>query len=508
MFDHRDIEDIQELGIDQAQVMAQIQVFRQGVPVLDILRPATIGDGIIDCSMDQWRHWARKFEQQSNALEVVKFIPASGAATRMFGFLFDFLNSFDPNQHRLNTYLTLPENQAIAKFYNNLKEFPFVDLIRQRIRELYPEFKTWTKEKRFYTMVSVLVQEHGLNFGGLPKGLIPFHRYKKNIRTAFEEQLYEGAFYAATKDEVYTHFTFSPEHLEGFKNEFSQIQSRLERHTKKNYHISYSFQKDRTKTIAVDLENNPFRDDQRRLVFRPSGHGALLENLNEVNADVVFIKNIDNVIIQEEVPEMALYKKGLAGILLDYQSKIHEYLKALSSKPEAVSMEALNAFLWKSFGLRTLPKTAEEAYELLYRPLRVCGVVANTGAPGGGPFWIQDEDQIPNLQILEGAQFDKDNSRHMDVFSQATHFNPVDLVCGLRDHEGKPYDLMNYRDQGMSFIAHKTHQGKPLKALELPGLWNGAMAKWHTVFVAVPLETFNPVKTVNDLLAKAHRPLI
>lgn len=508
MFDSRDLKDIQELGIVADQVMAQIQVFEQGVPTLDVLRPATIGDGIIDCSADQWRNWARVFEQQSNALEVVKFVPASGAATRMFGFLFDFLSAFDPNQQRLNTYLSQPENQAVATFYRNLKEFPFVDLIRQRIRQLYPEFKTWTKEKRFYTMVSVLVQEHGLNFGSLPKGLIPFHRYKKNIRTAFEEQLYEGAFYAGSKDEVYTHFTFSPEHLDGFKKEFSQIQSSLERHTKKNYHISYSFQKESTKTIAVDLENKPFRDEHGRLLFRPSGHGALIENLNEVNADVVFIKNIDNVIVQEELPGMALYKKGLAGILLDYQLKIHQYLRTLSTKPEEVSMDALNAFLWKSFGMRTLAKTAQEAYQLLYRPIRVCGVVANTGAPGGGPFWIQDEHQVPSLQILEGAQFDKNNSRHMDVFAQATHFNPVDLVCGLRDHEGKPYNLMNYRDERMSFIAHKTHQGKPLKALELPGLWNGAMAKWHTVFVAVPIETFNPVKTVNDLLAKAHRPLI
>ena len=507
MFNERDLKDIQDLGLDQDQVLAQIEVFERGIPWLDVLRPATLGDGIIDFNNDQWRVWAKSYEQQSKSLEVVKFVPASGAATRMFGFLFDFLNSFDPENERLNDYLAQPGHEAIAKFYAHIKEFPFIELIRQQVRQHYPEFKTWTKEKRFATMVSVLIQEPGLNFGSLPKGLIPFHRYNKNILSAFEEQLYEGSFYAGLHDEVYTHFTFSPEHLEDFKNEFSRIQSRLERQTKKNFHISYSFQKEHTKTIAVDLDNKPFRDEQGRLVFRPSGHGALLENLNDISADVVFIKNIDNVMAQDEVPVMALYKKGLAGILMDIQSQVHSFLKELSSKPDEVSLEQINAFLWKTFGTRALPKTPQQAYQHLYRPIRVCGVVANTGAPGGGPFWIKEELEGTSLQILEGAQFDKDNKRHMDVFAQATHFNPVDLVCGLRDHEGEPYDLMNYCDQGMSFIARKNHQGQLLKALELPGLWNGSMAKWHTVFVAVPLDTFNPVKTVNDLLNKAHRPL-
>lgn len=507
MFDNRDLKDIEDLGLNQAQVLGQIQVFKQGIPSLDVLRPATIGDGIVDFDNDQWRTMAKSFERQSQTLEVVKFVPASGAATRMFGFLFDFLHSFDPEKDRLNEYLAQPGREAIAKFYANIKEFPFIQLIRQQVRDLYPGFKTWTKEKRFATMVSVLIQEPGLDYGNLPKGLIPFHRYQKNILSAFEEQLYEGAFYSGLQDAVYTHFTFSPEHLEGFKNEFSRVQSRLERQTKKNFHISYSFQKERTKTIAVDLANEPFRDNQGRLVFRPSGHGALIENLNEVDADIVFIKNIDNVMAQAGVPEMALYKKGLAAILLDVQTKVHTYLKALSTNGEAVALEEVNAFLWKRFGTRNLPKTPEEAYQLLYRPIRVCGVVANTGAPGGGPFWIQDAEHKTSLQILEGAQFDKENKRHMDVFAQATHFNPVDLVCGLRDHRGVPYDLMQYRDEQMSFIARKNHQGQPLKALELPGLWNGAMAHWHTIFVAVPLETFNPVKTVNDLLNKAHKPL-
>lgn len=506
MFNDRDLEDFKTLGIEESQVLSQIELFKNGTPFINVLRPATIGDGIIECDDQQWRNWVKIYDGESSELDIVKFVPASGAATRMFGFIYDFLNSFNPDEHSLNEFLNLPGHESIALFYNRLKEFPFIELIRQKVRELYPEFKSWTKEKRFVTMVSVLVQEHGLNYGALPKGLIAFHRYKKNIRTAFEEQLYEGAFYTGSQ-EVYTHFTFSPEHLERFKHEFDTVESRLERQTKKSFHISYSFQKDRTKTIAVDLENKPFRDDQGRLVFRPSGHGALIENLNEVNADIVFIKNIDNVMAQEHVGEMAHYKKGLAGILLDYQSKVHRYLQALSSNPAEVDMKELHVFLWKSFGLRTLPSTPQKAYELLYRPIRVCGVVANTGAPGGGPFWVQDQDGA-RLQILEGAQFDQSNQRHMDVLAQATHFNPVDLVCGLRDHHGTPYELLNFCNRDMSFIAQKSHNGKPLKALELPGLWNGAMANWHTVFVAVPAMTFNPVKTVNDLLNKAHRPLI
>ena len=507
MLKKRDLVQLENLGIDPAQVHAQLGFFERGLSLLNVLRPATLGDGILSPEPAQFGQWVKAYDHAKDALQVVKFVPASGAATRMFGFLYAFLDHFDPERHKLNDYLSQPEHEAVARFYNGLNEFPFTSLIRAYIRQHHPEFKTWTKERRFYTMVSVLVSESGLNFGALPKGLIPFHRYKKNVLTAFEEQLYEAAFYAAVHDEVYTHFTFSPGHLDLFKDEFKRIKTRLERRTKCTFNIAYSFQKDRTKTITVDPRNVPFRDASGALVFRPSGHGALLENLNDIHADIVFIKNIDNVMVREGVLEMATEKKALAGHLIELQKQVYVFLTAIEETPDQVHLDEINSFLWRSFGVRELPKTLDEAFNYLYRPIRVCGVVANTGAPGGGPFWLQDE-KGTSLQILESAQFDSSNPSQMDIMAKATHFNPVDLVCGLRDHHGKPYDLMSFCNPELSFIANKSFEGKPIKALELPGLWNGSMAGWNTVFVSVSIGTFNPVKTVNDLLAKAHQPLI
>ncbi len=507
MLKKHDLVDLEKLGIDQSQVQSQLNLFERGGFDLNVLRPASVDDGILAPDPNQIKQWIQIYDQEIDHLQIVKFVPASGAASRMFGFLYVFLNNFDPETDNLNDYFSQPGNKAVAQFYNRLKEFPFITLIQNYLRQHYPEFKTWTKERQFYTIVSVLVYEPGLNFGSLPKGLIPFHRYKKNVLTAFEEQLYETAYYAAVKGQVFAHFTCSTDHLDCFKDEFERIKTRLESQTKCIYNLSYSFQKDRTKTIVVDTNNRLLRDTEGKLVFSPSGHGALIENLNDIDTDLVFIKNIDNVIIRQRVPDMALGKKALAGLLIHLQNKVYDYLRAIENNSDFVNLDKVNSFLWKNFGVRELPKTLDQAFDRLYRPIRICGVVANTGAPGGGPFWVQNEKRT-SLQILESAQFNQSNSGHRDILARATYFNPVDLVCGLRDHNSNPYDLVKFCDSNMSFITDKVHQGKPVKVLELPGLWNGSMAGWNTVFVAVSSNTFNPVKTVNDLLNEAHRPII
>ena len=507
MFSSQDRDQIEKLGKTPEQVLQDMITIEEGYPALNIIRAATLGDGIQGFDQEQQNLLASYFDQKILGLECVKFVPASGAASRMFQFLFDFLTDYDPDQTTLKDYFSHPDHQDVQIFFKGLADFPFTNAIRSHIRGVFPDFKTWSKGHRFYCMVEVLLLDNGLNYGALPKGLIPFHKYKKYATTAFEEQLYEAAYYAATGQDLQVHFTFSEHHLTLFKTEFDRIKTRLKRANKSNTQISYSFQKTKTQTLAVTLENRPFRDDEGHLLFRPSGHGALIENLNDIDADVVFIKNIDNVIAQDLVPEMAFYKKVLAGHLLQIQDTVFNYLRGLQKTPKSVDLNAIHGFLWNTFGIKNLPNGPKELTDLLNRPIRVCGVVANTGAPGGGPFWVRHDQDKTTLQILEASQFDAGSSRQRDILQQATHFNPVDLVCGLRDFNGDKFDLMAYRDPQMGFISEKSYRGKQLKALELPGLWNGAMANWHTVFVAVPLSTFNPVKTVNDLLQKPHRPL-
>ena len=352
-----------------------------------------------------------------------------------------------------------------------------------------------------------MLEEKGLNFSNLPKGLIPYHKYNKYITTAFEEHLYETAYYGSVNNNAYLHFTFSKKHVDFFKKEFQAVKNRVSKKTKTEFHISYSFQKQETDTIAVKNDNTFFRNSNGECLLRPSGHGALIENLNEVDADIVFIKNIDNVVVEEYVEEIAHYKKVLAGKLLWIQKKIFTYLRLIDK--ESISLEMINeikSFLWNELNIKEAPNDAESIFNILNKPLRVCGVVKNTGAPGGGPFWIKNQDETTSLQIVEIAQINPDDKRQQIIVSEATHFNPVDLVCALRDYKGNKFDLSKYVDPNAGIITQKSQDGKPLKALELPGLWNGAMADWNSAFVEVPLATFNPVKTINDLLHNEHRP--
>ncbi|GAB5398722.1 MAG: hypothetical protein Aureis2KO_03070 [Aureisphaera sp.] len=506
MLTEKDIDQIEAHGLTLHKVYKQLETFSRGIPFANVITTASLGNGIQAINDDAQKGLENYYDSKKDELDVVKFVPASGAATRMFKFLHEFLDNFDPEKDVFRTYVKNNPSQDLEAFFSSLSDFAFVNEVRKKVREMYPDYKKSSKGKRYYCFANAMLSKKGLNFGDKPKGLIPFHRYKKYATTAFEEQLIEAAGYAAVKDDVYLHFTFSEKHVESFKDEFNAVRSRVSRKTKKTYHISYSFQNKDTDSIAVTPDNKPVRDKKGGLIFRPSGHGALLHNLNEVNADVVFIKNIDNVAAQEYNTEIGCYKKVLGGKLLQLQSKIFGYLKKLQGEVTLDEVKEIQSFIWNDLDVKDIPHGISAMIEFLDRPLRVCGVVRNTGAPGGGPFWVKNSEGQVSLQIVEKSQIDVGNERQQGIVNEATHFNPVDIVCGLRNYKGEKFDLMQFADPHTGIIAEKSENGKPIKALELPGLWNGGMAHWNTIFVEVPLITFNPVKTVNDLLKKEHRP--
>jgi len=506
MLTEKDIEQIEDNKQTLNQVIKQLEIFTRGIPFVEIITTASVGNGIQQLEGSQAEELEKYYERKRNHLDVVKFVPASGAATRMFKFLHEFVESFNPSESSFRSFMKTHGTNAVEVFFEGVKEFAFLNNLRSKIREIYPEYKQSNKGERYHMMAKTVLDERGLNYANLPKGLIPFHKYAKYATTAFEEQLYESAYYAAVGDEVYIHFTFSEEHVDLFKQEFEGIRGRLSRNTKKNFNITYSFQKKETQTIAVTKDNKPFRDADGKLVFRPSGHGALLENLNDIDADIIFIKNIDNVAAQEYVDEIATYKRVLAGKLLAVQKKAFDYLKELEGNVTMDRMREMHSFIWNELNIKDIPGGKSDLIELLDRPIRVCGVVKNTGAPGGGPFWVKDDDGFTSLQIVETSQINTNDSRQRAILQEATHFNPVDLVCGVRNYKGEKFDLLDFCDPETGFISMKSEGGVPVKALELPGLWNGSMAHWNTIFVEVPLITFNPVKTVNDLLKKEHRP--
>ncbi len=508
IFSLYDIRQIKAQGQSISQIEKQIETFKKGVKPVKIVAAATLNNGIEAISEDNQKKLIALYESQQDNLQIAKFVPASGAATRMFKFLHQFLHDYNPNEQDLKTYLsqTAIKNPLIT-FFENQKRFAFNKKWKNRCKKLHPYARKSTKGLRWHQLTQVLLSKKGLNYGKLPKGLILFHCYNHRSATAFEEQLYEAAYYASVGKDAFLHFTFSEEHVKKFKKEFKKIHERLKRVTGVTAHISFSFQQKQTDTIAVDIDNNPVRDAQGKLVFRPSGHGALLTNLNDLDADLIFIKNIDNVATREYIQETANYKKLLAGKLLWLQGQIFSLLEKLDDEniDESLLNEA-RSFLFNHLHCKNPPQTLWDIKALLNRPLRVCGMVKNTGAPGGGPFWVIDENEKVSLQIVELAQIDASDESQQNIVNKATHFNPVDIVCGIKDYKGEKFNLTYFTKPDWKIISQKSLDGKPIKALELPGLWNGAMANWNTVFVEVPLSTFNPVKTVNDLLKPTHQP--
>jgi hypothetical protein len=505
MLTQDDLNLISAKGISIQQIDEQLNQFKKGFPFLPVVASASIEKGIKYIPGDEQPvfldAWLAYLEQNK---EIVKFVPASGAASRMFKDLFEFLSSDR----------TFPDSSFEKAFFAGIHRFAFYEeLNKYCLLNEGLSIDQLMAAGLYKPVVENLLYEKGLNYGQLPKGLILFHAYPDGARTAMEEHLVEGAFYACNKSRrVNVHFTVSPEHKALFKILTDEKKLEYAQKFGVDYRIDFSEQKSSTDTLAADSENNPFRENGS-LFFRPGGHGALIENLNDISADVVFIKNIDNVVPDSFKPVTVRYKQLIAGVLVNYQQRIFGYLELIDSgKYTHEQLLEMLYFLQNELCVKNPEtKVLEDGELILYikskldRPLRVCGMVRNAGEPGGGPFLAINSDGTISLQVLESSQIDLKKPEKKALFEKGTHFNPVDLVCALKNYKGRKFDLPQYVDKNTGFISLKSKNGKELKALELPGLWNGAMSDWNTVFVEVPIETFNPVKTVNDLLRPEHQ---
>lgn len=506
MLTKQDLQQIESLGISEAMVEHQMEQHRKGFPYLKLQAAASIDNGGImaptvkerDGFLAEWERY------QAEGRKVVKFVPASGAASRMFKDLFAFLDA--PYNE--------PTSAFEKEFFDNTRQFAFRKLLCKSCKADTQSSVCDLKEAgRYKEIVKHLLGEKGLNYGNLPKGLLLFHNYEDEPRTPLEEHLVEAALYAASNGEANVHFTVSHDHLQLFKDKVAEKLEKYEKAYNTRLHVSFSEQKPSTDTLAVNPDNTPFRNEDGSLLFRPGGHGALIQNLNDVEGDVVFIKNIDNVVPDNLKGDTVTYKKLLGGILVHLQKRIFAYLSVLDEGGcSRKQLDEMVYFLEKELcckreGVSELDDNALVEYlrKKLNRPIRVCGMVKNVGEPGGGPFLTYNDDGTVSLQILESSQIDNNNAEYVKAFKEGTHFNPVDLVCGIRDYRGNAFHLPDFVDHNTGFISSKSKNGKQLKALELPGLWNGAMSDWNTVFVEVPLSTFNPVKTVNDLLRPEHQ---
>lgn len=505
MLDSKALIQLTAKGITEKQIEEQLACFSKGFPYLEITASASVEKGINvipkedqDGLMNEWDAYLEDDKK------VVKFVPASGAASRMFKNLYEFLSA------SYNEPVTPFEKQ----FFEGLKKFAFYDTLNACcVENTGKDISALLVGKGYKQVVRLLLGESGLNYGQLPKGVLLFHRSEKEVRTAMEEHLAEGALYAKNNlGKVNLHFTVSPEHRVLFESLVAKKRELFEQKYSVDYDVSFSVQKESTDTIAVDMDNQPFRNEDGSLLFRPGGHGALIENLTDIDADIIFIKNIDNVVPDSFKFSTVAYKKLLAGLLVRLQRQIFDYLKLIESgKYSHDQIEEMIRFLQNELNVRNPGiKLLEDAELVLYlkrkfnRPIRVCGMVRNSGEPGGGPFFAVNPDGTISLQILESSQIDLNNPQKKALFEEGTHFNPVDLVCGVKNYKGEKFDLLEFVDKNTGFISQKSKDGRDLKALELPGLWNGAMSDWNTVFVEVPVETFNPVKTVNDLLRPEH----
>ncbi len=505
MLTQQDLKQLAQKGISEQQIETQLGQFKTGFPFLKLEAAAAIGHGIVAPDNKEGKQYVEAWQQYKAAgKRVVKFVPASGAASRMFKDMFAFVDAdYDK-----------PTTDFEKKYFDNIEKFAFygeLDAVCQKNNG--KGIKALMAEGNYKAVAANMLKAEGLNYGQLPKGLLLFHNYPEGPRTPMEEHLVEGALYAASNGEAHVHFTVSHEHMELFKQKVAQKADYYAQKYGIHYDITFSEQKPSTDTVAANPDGTPFRNSDGSLLFRPGGHGALIENLNEIEADVIFVKNIDNVVPDRLKGDTVLWKQIIAGVLVTLQKKAFDYLNLLDSgKYTHEQIEEMIRFVQQDLCCRKADiKELEDAELVIYlrnklnRPMRVCGVVKNVGEPGGGPFLTYNQDGTVSLQILESSQIDKSNTAYMEMFTKGTHFNPVDIVCAVKDYKGNAFDLPKYVDPSTGFISQKSKNGKELQALELPGLWNGAMSNWNTVFVEVPLSTFNPVKTVNDLLREQHQ---
>ncbi|MCL2416376.1 MAG: DUF4301 family protein [Bacteroidales bacterium] len=512
MFTPKNIEQIEKRGITTQEIEGQLAVFVKGFPYTKLVRSASKNDGLEVFDVKQIDRLLENYKTKTGGRNIIKFVPASGAASRMFKQLSEFRATYKIDEDN-SALFEKKDPQSMYYFFENIRSFAFFDTLKKNMEEAGKSIETCLENKDYNEILDALLLESGLDYLNLPKGLLHFHKYADGVRTALEEHLVEGAGYAESDGTVKLHFTVSPEHLEKFKQLVEQILPSYETKYKVKYDISYSVQKPSTDTIAATLDNQPFLTENKDLLFRPGGHGALIENLNDLKGDLIFIKNIDNVTTDRNRVPTITYKKVIASHLIDLQNQTFEYLRALEN-PD-ISDELLTEifhFAWKKlhiafqqFSSFSHEEKRNVAIQKLNRPIRICGMVKNEGEPGGGPFWTKNSNNEISLQIVESSQINPSNPQQQEVLQMASHFNPVDLVCGVRNYKGELFDLKQYIDPETGFISEKSHGDKTLKALELPGLWNGAMADWITVFVEVPIAVFSPVKTVNDLLRREHQ---
>jgi len=515
MFTSEDQQQFQAKGISVETVEQQIEYFKKGFPFTKIVRAATIGDGILQLSEMEQDVAMANYEEKIGDSKIAKFVPASGAASRMFKALYAFVSEVE-NSNKSQQEILQTDHELAKEVVEHLEKFAFYDSLEEKLKQQGHSLKQLQKREDYATILTTLLNENGLNYGNLPKGLLEFHEYENTTRTPVEEHLVEGAHYARSADgTVYLHFTVSPEHQELFDQLVAEMQSAYEKKFDVKFDVSFSQQKPYTDTLAVDMDNQPFREDDGSILFRPGGHGALIENLNALDAAVVFIKNIDNVVPDSLKETTYRWKKVIGGVLMNTQQRIFTLLQKLENTPAVTSdtIAEAKAFLEnvlctelaEDFDQKSDLERAEYLFKKLNRPIRVCGMVKNEGEPGGGPFWAENPDGTVSLQIVETAQINTDDQEQKNILLQSSHFNPVDIVCTLKNYQGEDFDLTQYVDHNAGFIAKKSKDGRELKALELPGLWNGSMADWNTVFVEVPIITFNPVKRVNDLLREQHQ---
>lgn len=502
MFTQKEINFIESKGISIDEFQQQLQQFQAGFPYINIIKPATINEGIISMDQSIIHQYSYKFEENSKTKSIINFVPASGAATRMFKDLYEYAaRPTDEPKHE------------VLRFFENISNFPFYNDLKDCLNKDDLDLDDLLDHKEYSTIIDYVLTHKGLNLGNKPKGLLKFHRYDTGCRTAIEEHLVETVSYITSlTNTVNLHFTVSPEHVNQFVEFINKVKDKYEERFKVHYNISFSIQSPSTDKIAVDSNNFPFRDETGNLLFRPAGHGALLSNLNGLDADVVFIKNIDNIAPDHIKESTIQYKKVLGGLLLSYEKKIFRYLNLLDEDANPVLLDEIAVFLEKRLNVIPSKDLLDDQQsriiyfrEKLDRPLRVCGVVKNEGEPGGAPFWVANLDGSMSLQIVESSQVNHEDEMQELVFKNSGYFNPVDIVCGLKNYKGKKFNLMKYSDPLAGIITRKTWKGKQIKVQELPGLWNGSMSDWNTILVEVPISTFTPVKSINDLLRKEHQ---
>ncbi len=516
MFTEKDVHLIAEKGIRSEVIGKQIENFKKGFPFIELKAAATNGNGLLSFDNEKVEAFIRYFDKHVPEYSLLKFVPASGAASRMFKHLFEFTDWYRGSREDIRKLESIKRFNSVYYLIHNIRRIAFYDTLKDALKKDGFNIDNLIERKQYHIIIEYIIGEKGLSYGKKPKALIEFHQYPEGSRFALEEHLVEGALYARDKNNrVKLHFTVSNEHLENFQTTVQQLRGKYEKKFSVNFEIEYSEQKPSTDTIAVEIDNSLFRDEDDRLLFRPGGHGALIENLNELGEEIIFIKNIDNIVPDRLKKHTVDYKKVIASVLLQTRQKVFRVLDLLENK--SISEEQLNACIKvyaDDLGLGSEADfeeyTHEEKrlalYKELNRPVRVCGMVKNEGEPGGGPFWVKDNRGKNSLQIVETSQINLDDMEQQAIVKHATHFNPVDIVCAIRNHKGEKFNLKEFVDPDTGFISIKSNNGRKLKAQELPGLWNGAMAYWITLFVEVPIVTFNPVKTVNDLLRENHLP--